>query len=258
MIAQRRPRCWRRPSSSKAEVGGRRHEPDGPEARRRQGGRQGRRGNQELGQEGHHQRRDRQVGTISGQRRPRSRRDDRQARCVGNEGVITVEEAKTAETELDVVEGMQFGSWLPSPYFITNAEKMDELEEPMILLRKEAVLAAALLPVLEAVVQSGRPLLIIEGEGVARHPGGHRCAAACGRPSRPGAWRRRKAMLEDTVILIGGQLISKTPASRERHPRHARQGQEGHYHQGRHPPSTVQVTSRHRRPDHPDQDADRG
>src|ERR1700742_2922908 len=127
---------------------------------------------------------------------------------VGNEGVITVEEAKTAETELDVVEGMQFDRGYLSPYFITNAEKMEaDLEEPMILLfEKKLSSLQPLLPVLEAVVQSGRPLLIIaedvEGEALAtlvvnKLRGGLRVAAV----KAPGFGDRRKAMLEDIAIL---------------------------------------------------------
>jgi chaperonin GroEL len=135
---------------------------------------------------------------------------------VGNEGVITVEEAKTAETELDVVEGMQFDRGYLSPYFITNAEKMEaELEEPLILLfEKKLSSLQPLLPVLEAVVQSGRPLLIIaedvEGEALAtlvvnKLRGGLRVAAV----KAPGFGDRRKAMLEDIATLTGGQLVSE-------------------------------------------------
>src|SRR5512139_3250513 len=135
---------------------------------------------------------------------------------VGNEGVITVEEAKTAETELDVVEGMQFDRGYLSPYFITNAEKMEaDLEEPLILLfEKKLASLQPLLPVLEAVVQSGRPLLIIaedvEGEALAtlvvnKLRGGLRVAAV----KAPGFGDRRKAMLEDIAILTGGQVISE-------------------------------------------------
>ncbi|MFN9849299.1 chaperonin GroEL [Phenylobacterium sp.] len=135
---------------------------------------------------------------------------------VGNEGVITVEEAKTAETELDVVEGMQFDRGYLSPYFITNPEKMEaDLEEPMILLfEKKLSSLQPLLPVLEAVVQSGKPLLIIaedvEGEALAtlvvnKLRGGLRVAAV----KAPGFGDRRKAMLEDIAILTGGQLISE-------------------------------------------------
>ncbi len=135
---------------------------------------------------------------------------------VGNEGVITVEEAKTAETELDVVEGMQFDRGYLSPYFITNAEKMEaDLEDPLILLfEKKLSTLQPLLPVLEAVVQSGKPLLIIaedvEGEALAtlvvnKLRGGLRVAAV----KAPGFGDRRKAMLEDIAILTGGQLISE-------------------------------------------------
>jgi chaperonin GroEL len=135
---------------------------------------------------------------------------------VGNEGVITVEEAKSLETELDVVEGMQFDRGYLSPYFITNADKMEAvLEEPLILLfEKKLASLQPLLPVLEAVVQSGRPLLIVaedvEGEALAtlvvnKLRGGLRAAAV----KAPGFGDRRKAMLEDIAILTGGQLISE-------------------------------------------------
>jgi chaperonin GroEL len=135
---------------------------------------------------------------------------------VGNEGVITVEEAKTAETELDVVEGMQFDRGYLSPYFITNVEKMEvELEEPLILLsEKKLGSLQPLLPLLEAVVQSARPLLIIaedvDGEALAtlvvnKLRGGLRVAAV----KAPGFGDRRKAMLEDIAILTGGQLVSE-------------------------------------------------
>jgi chaperonin GroEL len=135
---------------------------------------------------------------------------------VGNEGVITVEEAKTADTELDVVEGMQFDRGYLSPYFITNADKMEaDLDEPLILLfEKKLTSLQPLLPVLEAVVQSGRPLLIIaedvEGEALAtlvvnKLRGGLRVAAV----KAPGFGDRRKAMLEDIAILTGGELISE-------------------------------------------------
>ena len=135
---------------------------------------------------------------------------------VGNEGVITVEEAKTAETELDVVEGMQFDRGYLSPYFITNAEKMEvELEEPYILLHEKKLSSLqAMLPILEAVVQSGQPLLIIaediEGEALAtlvvnKLRGGLHVAAV----KAPGFGDRRKAMLEDIAVLTGGQVISE-------------------------------------------------
>jgi chaperonin GroEL len=135
---------------------------------------------------------------------------------VGNEGVITVEEAKSLETELDVVEGMQFDRGYLSPYFITNAEKMvAELESPFILLHEKKLSGLqAMLPVLEAVVQSGKPLLIIaedvEGEALAtlvvnKLRGGLKVAAV----KAPGFGDRRKAMLEDIAVLTGGQVISE-------------------------------------------------
>ena len=135
---------------------------------------------------------------------------------VGNEGVITVEEAKTAETELDVVEGMQFDRGYLSPYFVTNGEKMRvELEDPYILLyEKKLSNLQSLLPVLEAIVQSGKPLLIVaedvEGEALAtlvvnKLRGGLKIAAV----KAPGFGDRRKAMLEDIAILTGGNVISE-------------------------------------------------
>ncbi len=134
---------------------------------------------------------------------------------VGNEGVITVEEAKGLDTELDVVEGMQFDRGYLSPYFVTNAEKMlTEMENPYILLHeKKLTNLQPMLPILEAVVQAGRPLLIIaediEGEALAtlvvnKLRGGLKIAAV----KAPGFGDRRKAMLEDIAILTGGQLIS--------------------------------------------------
>ena len=135
---------------------------------------------------------------------------------VGNEGVITVEEAKTAETELDVVEGMQFDRGYLSPYFITNSEKMiAELDDPYILVfEKKLSSLQAMLPILEAVVQTGKPLLIIaedvEGEALAtlvvnKLRGGLKVAAV----KAPGFGDRRKAMLEDISILTAGQMISE-------------------------------------------------
>ncbi len=135
---------------------------------------------------------------------------------VGNEGVITVEEAKSLETELDVVEGMQFDRGYISPYFITNAEKMvAELEDAYILLHEKKLSGLqAMLPLLESVVQSGKPLLIVaedvEGEALAtlvvnKLRGGLKVAAV----KAPGFGDRRKAMLEDIAILTGGQLISE-------------------------------------------------
>jgi chaperonin GroEL len=135
---------------------------------------------------------------------------------VGNEGVITVEEAKALETDVEIVEGMQFDRGYISPYFITNAEKMvAELEDVYVLLHEKKLSGLqAMLPVLEAVVQSGRPLLIVaedvEGEAIAtlvvnKLRGGLKVAAV----KAPGFGDRRKAMLEDIAILTGGQLISE-------------------------------------------------
>jgi chaperonin GroEL len=135
---------------------------------------------------------------------------------VGNEGVITVEEAKSLESELDVVEGMQFDRGYLSPYFITNPEKMiAELEEPYILIHEKKLASLQpLLPVLEGVVQTGKPLLIIaeevEGEALAtlvvnKLRGGLKVAAV----KAPGFGDRRKAMLEDIAVLTGGQVISE-------------------------------------------------
>src|SRR6202043_72647 len=158
-----------------------------------------------------------QVGTISSNGDTEIGRMLAEAmRKVGNEGVITVEEAKSLETELDVVEGMQFDRGYLSPYFVTNAEKMlAELEDPYILLHEKKLSSLqSLLPILEAVVQAARPLLIvaedIEGEALAtlvvnKLRGGLRVAAV----KAPGFGDRRKAMLEDLAILTGGQLVSE-------------------------------------------------
>ncbi|MDP6832235.1 MAG: chaperonin GroEL [Alphaproteobacteria bacterium] len=159
----------------------------------------------------------RQVGTISAN--GEAEIGDMIAKAmqkVGKEGVITVEEAKGLDTELDVVEGMQFDRGYLSPYFITNADKMTtELEDPYILLH-EAKLSSLqpMLPVLETVAQSGRPLMIVaedvEGEALAtlvvnKLRGGLKVAAV----KAPGFGDRRKAMLEDIAILTGGQVISE-------------------------------------------------
>jgi chaperonin GroEL len=158
-----------------------------------------------------------QVGTISANGDKEVGKIIAEAmKKVGNEGVITVEEAKSLETELDVVEGMQFDRGYISPYFITNAEKMlAELETPYILINeKKLSTLQPLLPLLEAVVQTGKPLLIIaedvEGEALAtlvvnKLRGGLKVAAV----KAPGFGDRRKAMLEDIAILTGGQLISE-------------------------------------------------
>ncbi|RUV13463.1 chaperonin GroEL [Mesorhizobium sp. M7A.T.Ca.TU.009.01.3.1] len=158
-----------------------------------------------------------QVGTISANGDAEIGRFLAEAmEKVGNEGVITVEEAKTAETELEVVEGMQFDRGYLSPYFITNQDKMRvELDEPYVLIHEKKLSnLQAMLPVLEAVVQSGKPLLIIaedvEGEALAtlvvnKLRGGLKVAAV----KAPGFGDRRKAMLEDIAILTGGTAISE-------------------------------------------------
>jgi chaperonin GroEL len=158
-----------------------------------------------------------QIGTISAN-------DDREIgemiakamQKVGNEGVITIEEAKGTETELDIVEGMQFDRGYISPYFVTNAEKMfAELDQPYILLHEKKLPGVqVLLPLLEAIVQSGKPLLVvaedIEGEALAtlvvnKLRGGLKVVAV----KAPGFGDRRKSMLEDIAILTGGQVISE-------------------------------------------------
>ena len=158
-----------------------------------------------------------QVGTISSNgEREIGEMIAEAMQKVGNEGVITVEEAKSLETELDVVEGMQFDRGYLSPYFITNADKMVvELEDPYILIHEKKLSnLQAMLPVLEAVVQTGKPLLIIaedvEGEALAtlvvnKLRGGLKVAAV----KAPGFGDRRKAMLEDIAILTQGQTISE-------------------------------------------------
>ncbi|MTI00628.1 chaperonin GroEL [Roseibium sp. RKSG952] len=158
-----------------------------------------------------------QVGTISANGDAQVGADIAEAmQKVGNEGVITVEEAKSLETELEVVEGMQFDRGYLSPYFVTNAEKMlADLEKPYILLHEKKLSnLQAMLPILEAVVQSSRPLLIIaedvEGEALAtlvvnKLRGGLKIAAV----KAPGFGDRRKAMLEDIAILTGGTVISE-------------------------------------------------
>jgi chaperonin GroEL len=158
-----------------------------------------------------------QVGTISSNGDTNIGKMISQAmQKVGNEGVITVEEAKSLDTDVEIVEGMQFDRGYISPYFITNAEKMvAELEDPYVLLHEKKLSGLqAMLPVLEAVVQSGKPLLIVaedvEGEAIAtlvvnKLRGGLKVAAV----KAPGFGDRRKAMLEDIAILTGGQLISE-------------------------------------------------
>src|SRR5580704_6678258 len=158
-----------------------------------------------------------QVGTISANGDAEIGRFIADAmKKVGNEGVITVEEAKSLETELEVVEGMQFDRGYISPYFVTNADKMRvEMEDPYILINEKKLSSLnELLPLLEAVVQTGKPLVIIaedvEGEALAtlvvnRLRGGLKVAAV----KAPGFGDRRKAMLEDIAILTGGQVISE-------------------------------------------------
>jgi len=158
-----------------------------------------------------------QVGTISANgEREIGEMIARAMQKVGNEGVITVEEAKSLSTELEVVEGMQFDRGYLSPYFVTNADKMIcELENPYILLHEKKLSnLQAMLPVLEAVVQSARPLLVIaedvEGEALAtlvvnKLRGGLKVAAV----KAPGFGDRRKAMLEDIAVLSGGEVISE-------------------------------------------------
>src|SRR5438552_7331354 len=158
-----------------------------------------------------------QVGTISANGDKEIGRMLAEAmKKVGNEGVITVEEAKSLETELDIVEGMQFDRGYLSPYFVTNPEKMlAELEDPYVLLHESKLSSLQpLLPILEAVVQSSRPLVIvaedIEGEALAtlvvnKLRGGLKVAAV----KAPGFGDRRKSMLEDLAVLTGGQVISE-------------------------------------------------
>jgi len=158
-----------------------------------------------------------QVGTISANGDSEIGRFLAEAmQKVGNEGVITVEEAKSLDTELEVVEGMQFDRGYLSPYFVTNTEKMRvELEDPYILIHEKKLSGLqAMLPLLESVVQSGKPLVIVaedvEGEALAtlvvnRLRGGLKVAAV----KAPGFGDRRKAMLEDIAILTGGQAISE-------------------------------------------------
>ena len=158
-----------------------------------------------------------QVGTISANGNSEIGRFLAEAmQKVGNEGVITVEEAKSLDTELEVVEGMQFDRGYVSPYFVTNAEKMKvELEEPYILIHEKKLSGLqTMLPLLEAVVQTGKPLLIVaedvEGEALAtlvvnKLRGGLKIAAV----KAPGFGDRRKAMLEDIAILTGGTAIAE-------------------------------------------------
>ena len=162
---------------------------------------------------------------------------------VGKDGVITVEEAKTLETSLDVVEGMQFDRGYLSPYFVTDPERMEVvLENPVILIHEKKISSMKdLLPVLEQVARMGRPLLIIaedvEGEALAtlvvnKLRGTLQAAAV----KAPGFGDRRKAMLEDIAILTGGKADHRGPRhqAREHQARGSRQGQEDHHRQGQH------------------------
>ena len=185
-----------------------------------------------------------QVGTISANGEAEIGRMIAEAmQKVGNEGVITVEEAKGMETELEVVEGMQFDRGYLSPYFITNAEKMTvDLDNPYVLIHEKKLSGLqALLPLLEAVVQSSRPLLIIaediEGEALAtlvvnKLRGGLKVAAV----KAPGFGDRRKAMLEDIAVLTGGQVISEDLGIKLENVTldHARPGQAGADREGEH------------------------
>jgi chaperonin GroEL len=193
-----------------------------------------------------------QVGTISANGESEIGEMISQAmQKVGNEGVITVEEAKGIQTELEVVEGMQFDRGYVSPYFITNAEKMNaDMDQPYILIHEKKLSGLQpMLPLLESVVQSGRPLVIIaediEGEALAtlvvnKLRGGLKIAAV----KAPGFGDRRKAMLEDIAILTGG---------------HARPRQEGADREGEHHDRRgCRRKVRHHRPLQPDPRADRG
>ena len=210
-----------------------------------------------------------QVGTISANGDAEIGRFLAEAmQKVGNEGVITVEEAKTAETELEVVEGMQFDRGYLSPYFVTNQDKMRvELEEPYVLIHEKKLSnLQALLPVLEAVVQSAKPLLIIaedvEGEALAtlvvnKLRGGLKVAAV----KAPGFGDRRKAMLEDIAILTGGTAISEDLGIKLENVtlEHARPRQEGGDREGEHHHRRRRrLEERDPGPRRPDQGTDRG
>ena len=210
-----------------------------------------------------------QVGTISANGDAEIGRFLAEAmKKVGNEGVITVEEAKSLETELDVVEGMQFDRGYISPYFVTNADKMRvEMEDPYILINEKKLSGLQeLLPLLESVVQTGKPLLIIaedvEGEALAtlvvnKLRGGLKVAAV----KAPGFGDRRKAMLQDIAVLTGGQAISEDLGIKLENVtlEHARARQEGDHRQGEHHDRRRRRQEvRHRGPHRPDQGADRG
>jgi chaperonin GroEL len=209
-----------------------------------------------------------QIGTISANGDTEIGRFLADAmRKVGNEGVITVEEAKSLDTELEVVEGMQFDRGYVSPYFVTNAEKMRvEFEDPYILIHeKKLSTLQTMLPLLEAVVQSGKPLLVIaedvEGEALAtlvvnRLRGGLKVAAV----KAPGFGDRRKAMLEDIAILTGGTAISEDLGIKLENVSLKMLGRAKKVVIDKENTTIVNGAGAkgHRRPRHPDQGADRG
>ena len=209
-----------------------------------------------------------QVGTISAHNDPAIGELVAEAmEKVGGEGVITVEESKTTETMLEVVEGMQFDRGYISPYFVTNPEKMSaELEDPYVLIHEKKLSGLQpMLPLLEAIVRSGRPLLIVaedvEGEALAtlvvnKLRGGLKVAAA----KAPGFGDRRKAMLEDLAVLTGGQMICEETGrqARKRYPRYAGFGQARCHYEREHDRRWWRRQEvGYRRPVQPDPQADR-
>ena len=185
---------------------------------------------------------------------------------VGKDGVVTVEESNTFGIELEFAEGMQFDKGYLSPYFVTDAERQEAvLEDPYVLLVSRKISTVQdLLPVLEKVMQTGKPLVIIaedvEGEALAtlvvnKIRGTFNVVAV----KAPGFGDRRKAMLQDMAILTGGQVISRggRPQARERHPRPARPGPQGRHHQGRHHHRRGRRPGGDQGPDQPDQGRDR-
>ena len=209
-----------------------------------------------------------QVGTISANGEVEIGKMIAEAmQKVGNEGVITVEEAKGMQTELDVVEGMQFDRGYMSPYFVTNVEKMTiELEKPYILIHeKKLSRLQSMLPLLESIVQSGKPLLIVaedvEGEALAtlvvnKLRGGLKVAAVKHPVSVIGA--RRCSKTSGSSLGPGDQRGPRYQA-RERHAQHARPGEEGAYREGEHHDRRRRrQEARHHRPLQPDPCTDRG
>ena len=186
---------------------------------------------------------------------------------VGKDGVVTVEESNTFGTELEFTEGMQFDKGYLSPYFVTDAERQEVvLEEPYLLIHQAKISTVqSLLPSLEAVMKTGRPLVIIaediEGEALAtlvvnKIRGTFNAAAV----KAPGFGDRRKAMLQDMAVLTGAQVgqRGRRPQARERHARPARHGQADHHHQGQHHHRRWRRDQGRRQgPDQPDQDRDR-